>query len=1558
MSIIEPGFNVSVKSNKSKKKKKSGALKNNISSSKTGNTTESDNIDMKKEFLVKETSFDYGEDSATAGRDLKQTPKSSKIQTKRALGKLLRKINFLGNSNNNILLDKLVVFPSPLKNLINVLVGKSFTLDISLNNVVKKSTQKKLVGVRKLFSKVNGFGKAFIPSKFAGIVRAIFTFELSLMKATKLATNVKILVNTDLKKSFGHSDQAVVTVHAALFEFGMIKSVKMQLMGLWQKAIADFLASRWFILIGKDTVHVVRANLDKQMWDFRDLHKALLYTLPVGTNAHDIWDYIGSVDGKTCMIDFRCAIVCFGSAKSLNAVMGTTSVLKGAHLCWSYLGSAVCAKCDKMDHTSLSCSSGGKIFSGSLSCRVLSDADKNRLVAIYAKHLVPVSYSVSFGGVLWAKIVVGSFFLLFPVRNVLLNDGFFSEMKPTPHVSPVLNNRFAALECSLVSLAECMDELAKRLDALGPTVSQLSPGWVNIVMSESLGVATGGKTVARVMVFNPTVISKMEEILNNLSITVMSLSAKMDNTGLEDVVCWHRKSGNLISIVIETKLRFSCRPWIKNRFDSVRVFPSSLDAGFSGAGIAIIMNISLAYHVCKISEMPGWLLSIKLLFKNKLSVLILRLYAGAFLAVCFTQAGEVNSLIAKTVNEFSFVILGGNFNKDGSHKYTSFKKYSDFGLVNSLGGNLFVRNVSKMIDYVFVSSSLANAVVHHGVLDISEHFDTDHQAVSVSVSLGGLLDVQLNFFHKQANKDHWKFNFKDLDIMWDAVCKSVTLSASEIFKKKWFKDSGHIFTKEFSKFHKLELLVSKIVRAFHGADVNGFALVIQNLVNSGATFNHVCSAFCIIRKSYCALKCVESLRAKKANIKSAIDKRMESFEINKSHTIRSVLKCPFHKVVLDHLVVNNELVLEPGLVKFKPLEYVFNRAFSGVMCSIGFDKFFGVVSNLPDGKAASFSETWVSMILKPYEWKGVLTNTHLITLIETTCKILSKIFSDRIFSACSTFDVLCGDNFSSVIKNALKKDWKFWLVLQNMQKAYNLVGWEHLEKSLVRIKMCDKFIQFFGNWIKERFFSPFSVYEYKINSHFIFRSGCAESQAGFSFFLAANTFVDNTIWVGSSQNATQHILNVASEFFWINDISINNDKTVAIPINSRVSHSSLFISSLPISVVCKGESHQYLGIFLSTESLSKPNLTKAHSDVRFFTNLVLKKAVSDKQFLYLVSVVLYSIVGYRTQFSFVLINVCNKWDALIHKSLKLKSGLLLDFPGDTIYHPFFYGLKSFLQCQSESKIASLISFVNSGGILGHLFSHRPHDLQVLCWCPLYSLSSSARIRVSASNNFLSGMVVLWPALFDFSLFFKFLSSFQHYGIVFVDQLHDHYGDVFNWCTFKQWKKLDLCGPVPDWFKLSVAFFIGPPPFSSALDSVGSLNVCEFSDFVSIYDHLSQADAAAFFKDINLGLGVSVYGLVSSTLAELQAIILALEYILRSCSVCLFSDSQAALDACKSEINLMHSDFCNQCWVEYWHISSIIHSKNLEVTWYKVKSHFGILKNDCANSLADTASLFG
>ncbi|KAG9295871.1 hypothetical protein G9A89_006610 [Geosiphon pyriformis] len=460
---------------------------------------------------------------------------------------------------------------------------------------------------------------------------------------------------------------------------------------------------------------------------------------------------------------------------------------------------------------------------------------------------------------------------------------------------------------------------------------------------------------------------------------------------------------NLVSIFTETKLKSNICLWIINKFDGVRVFMSGLNFSYMGSEIAIVMNNSLAKHVYKVSEVLGWLLSIKLLFRNKLSVLILGLYAGVSASVWFFQAGKINSLIVKAVNESSFVVLSGDFNEDRFQKCASFKKCFNLGLMNSLNGSPAAKTftwcnfhgVLKMIDYVFVSSNLVNAVVDCSVADVVNHFDTDHMTVSVSVSLG-------------ANKNCWKFDVKNMNdtkrcefnaaMMANAAMflDDFSLATNGIFKKKWFKGFESVFIKVSSKFHKLELLVSKLVKALHlvSSDVfasllevwNKFdstgALAVRFLFFSGSDFGLIRSALAKARKLYCSSKLLESRCAEEFSIKQTINRRMESFELNKSHTIRSVLEHSFREVVLNHLVVDDKLVLEPELVKSKVdviiekwtrkhkvvtdisnnwihqyqlLDYVFDGAFFDIMSMIGFDEMFAVVSSLPDEKAAGLS---------------------------------------------------------------------------------------------------------------------------------------------------------------------------------------------------------------------------------------------------------------------------------------------------------------------------------------------------------------------------------------------------------------------------------------------------------------------------------------------------------------------------------------------------------------------------------------------------------------------------
>ncbi|KAG9294984.1 hypothetical protein G9A89_017778 [Geosiphon pyriformis] len=174
-------------------------------------------------------------------------------------------------------------------------------------------------------------------------------------------------------------------------------------------------------------------------------------------------------------------------------------------------------------------------------------------------------------------------------------------------------------------------------------------------------------------------------------------------------------------------------------------------------------------------------------------------------------------------------------------------------------------------------------------------------------------------------------------------------------------------------------------------------------------------------------------------------------------------------------------------------------------------------------------------------------------------------------------------------------------------------------------------------------------------------------------------------------------------------------------------------------------------------------------------------------------------------------------------------------------------------------------------------------------------------------------------------------------------------------------------------------------FSSSRLSVavqfGGLNVLESDVFSSVQDGLHEiwsgcfeaytngslkragtadvsSSAAVYFPALGLGVGVKVCGLLSSTMAELQAVALALECVSSSSSVVLYFDSQAAINVCIFEMLLKVPDFRNHYWIERRHVFDLIRDKDLSVNWIKIKDHAGVLGNMEVNRFArETACSF-
>ncbi|KAG9288690.1 hypothetical protein G9A89_004309 [Geosiphon pyriformis] len=326
----------------------------------------------------------------------------------------------------------------------------------------------------------------------------------------------------------------------------------------------------------------------------------------------------------------------------------------------------------------------------------------------------------------------------------------------------------------------------------------------------------------------------------------------------------------------------------------------------------------------------------------------------------------------------------------------------------------------------------------------------------------------------------------------------------------------------------------------------------------------------------------------------------------------------------------------------------------------------------------------------------------------------------------------------------------------------------------------------------------------------------------------------------------------------------NSQAVIQFILDIAIKNAVLKISGLPISIA---------NIVYFIDTLL--SLVKAQFNVKFFSNMVLQKIISDKQFLYLVSAVLQPIS---------------------------KTGLSQDFFNKVFYYPSLYGLKTFNQIQAEGKSASIVIFSNSSGIVGWLFDYHFLDLQVLGWAFLNLLQHSVKLCVNLSNNFLAKMIHVFlnnNIFMENNLPCTFL-SLGRYPVSSVLEPSLYYDQIHFLKRFG--KRLDPKGSVPSWFVLVSKFLHGvvitsmPSSGNTMLDVSNILLSSQFSDVksgllevwsntISVFTDsflkgLGSVDVTggtmAFFSNISLGIGINVVGLLLFTMTELQAVVLALD----------------------------------------------------------------------------------
>ncbi|KAF9142461.1 hypothetical protein BGX20_007273, partial [Mortierella sp. AD010] len=129
--------------------------------------------------------------------------------------------------------------------------------------------------------------------------------------------------------------------------------------------------------------------------------------------------------------------------------------------------------------------------------------------------------------------------------------------------------------------------------------------------------------------------------------------------------------------------------------------------------------------------------------------------------------------------------------------------------------------------------------------------------------------------------------------------------------------------------------------------------------------------------------------------------------------------------------------------------------------------------------------------------------------------------------------------------------------------------------------------------------------------------------------IACLAFVDDSTWIGRDQECLQGIVDIAMSFFALNAIEINPKKSELLVINSATDDSTIQLGNDTIEALDPATSARMLGVWFSADGKGVHTKQIVKQEVSSICKVLARKAITDKQAIYIVNNVLIPRILYR-----------------------------------------------------------------------------------------------------------------------------------------------------------------------------------------------------------------------------------------------------------------------------------------------------------------------------------------
>ncbi|KAF9121245.1 hypothetical protein BG015_005876, partial [Linnemannia schmuckeri] len=214
--------------------------------------------------------------------------------------------------------------------------------------------------------------------------------------------------------------------------------------------------------------------------------------------------------------------------------------------------------------------------------------------------------------------------------------------------------------------------------------------------------------------------------------------------------------------------------------------------------------------------------------------------------------------------------------------------------------------------------------------------------------------------------------------------------------------------------------------------------------------------------------------------------------------------------------------------------------------------------------------------------------------------------------------------------------------------------------------------------------------------------------------IACLAFMDDTQWIAPSKANLQEITNRAMSFFALHGIEINPKKSELIVVNSTCADPSIRLGADTVTALPPATAARVLGVWFSADGKGAHTRQLVKEEVSKMCQILSRKAVTDKQCIYIFNNVLLPRILYRLAVTILspreIKTIVGQYSSVVRQKVGLPHGS----PTSILFHRRLYGLRDLGDALTEEQVSTAHLRLNDHDLLGMVLANRAMAHQAEC----------------------------------------------------------------------------------------------------------------------------------------------------------------------------------------------------------------------------------------------------